>query len=56
MILDEPHQIREPNTIQFRATMSLKSTYRWCLTGTLIQNAEKDLFPILKFLGIEFLS
>lgn len=56
VILDEAHQIRESSTQQFKATMNLRSAYKWCLTGTLIQNAEKDLFPILKFLGLEFFS
>jgi DNA repair protein RAD5 len=36
--------------------MNLKSKYSWCLTGTLIQNSEQDLFAIFKFLRVEVFS
>lgn len=39
VILDEAHNIRGTNTLQFKAVMALKSKYSWCLTGTLIQNS-----------------
>jgi DNA repair protein RAD16 len=39
VILDEAHNIRSINTLQFNAAMNLKSKYSWCLTGTLIQNS-----------------
>ena len=35
---------------------NLKSKYSWCLTGTLIQNSEQDLFAIFKFLRVEVFS
>lgn len=53
-MLDEAHTIREPETNQCRAVMALEREFSWCLTGTLIQNSEKDLFPILAFLDVEF--
>jgi DNA repair protein RAD5 len=56
VILDEAHNIRSINTLQFNAVMNLKSMYSWCLTGTLIQNSEQDLFAIFKFLRIEVFS
>ena len=36
--------------------MELKGKYSWCLTGTLIQNSEQDLFAIFKFLRVEVFS
>lgn len=36
--------------------MKFKAQFKWCLTGTLVQNSEKDLFPILKFLEVELFS
>lgn len=56
VILDEAHQIREIGTLKFKAVMKLKAQFKWCITGTLVQNSEKDLFPILKFLEVELFS
>lgn len=36
--------------------MNLKSKFSWCLTGTLIQNSEQDLFAIFRFLRVEVFS
>ncbi|XP_037045784.1 transcription termination factor 2 isoform X2 [Bradysia coprophila] len=50
IILDEAHIIRNHTSKQSVACCRLKSSARWLLTGTPIQNKEMDLFPLLKFL------
>ncbi|PVU91741.1 hypothetical protein BB561_004244 [Smittium simulii] len=50
IVLDEAHVIREKKTWQSKAACTLKSTFRWCLTGTPIQNKLNDLYSLLKFI------
>lgn len=50
IILDEAHVIREQNTKQARRICSLQSTYRWCLTGTPVQNRLSDFGSLLNFI------
>ncbi len=52
IILDEAHTIKNPQSRTARACSYLESKYRWCLTGTLLQNNILDLFSIVKFLRI----
>ncbi|CAN3376772.1 hypothetical protein DIURU_001552 [Diutina rugosa] len=52
IILDEAQYIKNKNTIQSRAVASLKGSYRFCLSGTPMQNSIDELYPILRFLGI----
>ncbi|EGU11306.1 DNA repair protein rad5 [Rhodotorula toruloides ATCC 204091] len=51
VILDEAHQIKNTNTKVNKACCDLKAHYRWCLTGTPLQNDVMDLYAIFKFLG-----
>lgn len=53
VILDEAHQIKSRITKTSKAAYSIKSEYRWCMTGTPLQNKLDDLFSILKFLRVE---
>ncbi|KAI8905620.1 SNF2 family N-terminal domain-containing protein [Gorgonomyces haynaldii] len=50
LILDESHIIRNTNTAKFEACFRVKSKYRLCLTGTLINNSLDDLLAAFKFL------
>ena len=44
------HHIRN-RTQAFQAVVNLKSSSRWCSTGTPVQNRVDDLFTLTKFLG-----
>lgn len=52
LVLDEGHQIRNPRTKKAVAACSLPAQSRWVLTGTPIVNTLKDLFSLVKFLGL----
>ena len=53
IILDEAHAIRNDKTLGFRTCSSLDARYRWCLSGTPIQNSIFDLVSLLNFLRID---
>ncbi|KAK2624421.1 hypothetical protein QTJ16_006371 [Diplocarpon rosae] len=52
IVLDEGHTIRNPNTKSAVAATACLARCRWVLTGTPIVNTIKDLYSMLKFLGI----
>ena len=52
VVLDEGHTIRNPSTKSASAATSLMARSRWALTGTPIINNLKDLYSLLKFIGI----
>jgi len=56
IVLDEAHFIRSRASKQYQAVCSLSSKYRWCLTGTPIQNKLDDLGALVSFLRVPILK
>lgn len=50
IVIDEAHIFKNPKSQMAINVCQLNAQYRWCLTGTPIQNSINDLFSILKFL------
>ena len=52
IILDEAHTIKNRKTITSKGCIDLQGLYRWCLTGTPMQNSVAEVYPMLAFLRI----
>ncbi|KAL2272438.1 hypothetical protein FJTKL_06561 [Diaporthe vaccinii] len=52
VVLDEAHHIRNPTSKQWKAAANLRTTRRWCLSGTPIQNKMEDLASLAGFLQL----
>ncbi|EER43988.1 RING-13 protein [Histoplasma capsulatum H143] len=52
VIVDEAQCIRNKATRAAQACYRLKSTYRWCMTGTPMMNNVSELYSLIKFLRI----
>jgi len=52
VILDEGHTIRNPQTKAALAASNLLAHSRWVLTGTPIINNLKDLYSLVRFIGV----
>lgn len=53
VILDEAHTIKNRNAKMTQACYNLRSHYRWCLTGTPMQNNLDELQSLIHFLDIK---
>ncbi|KAF9458012.1 SNF2 family N-terminal domain-containing protein, partial [Collybia nuda] len=51
VVLDEAHNIKERSTNTAKAAFELQSNYRWCLSGTPLQNRVGELYSLVRFLG-----
>ncbi|EKJ69657.1 hypothetical protein FPSE_10194 [Fusarium pseudograminearum CS3096] len=52
VILDEAQCIKNDKTQGAKACTQLKSTHRWCLTGTPMMNGVLELYSLVKFLKV----
>ncbi|KAF7969408.1 hypothetical protein HWV62_27403 [Athelia sp. TMB] len=51
IVLDEAHNIKERSTNTAKAAFELQSKYKWCLSGTPLQNRVGELYSLVRFLG-----
>ncbi|TFK22205.1 hypothetical protein FA15DRAFT_714507 [Coprinopsis marcescibilis] len=51
IVLDEAHNIKERSTNTAKAAFELKSDFKWCLSGTPLQNRVGELYSVIRFLG-----
>ena len=53
LILDEAHSIKTRTTSVARACFALQAKYKWCLSGTPVQNRIGEFFSLLRFLEVQ---
>ncbi|KAK2744248.1 hypothetical protein FQN57_004333 [Myotisia sp. PD_48] len=53
VVLDEAHSVKNRNAKATQAVYALESWYRWCLTGTPLQNNLDELQSLIRFLQIK---
>lgn len=52
IILDEAHNIKNDRSNAAQAVLSIRATYRLCMTGTPLMNNVKELYSLIRFLRI----
>ena len=52
IILDEAHAIKNKRSATSKAVFALTALYRWCLSGTPLQNRVSELFSMIRYLRI----
>ena len=50
LVLDEAHRIKQRTNSTSLAAFSLAADYRWCLSGTPLQNRVGELYSLVRFL------
>jgi len=50
LVLDEAHHIRNRATSTFKACCAVEAAFKWCLTGTPMQNGVNDVQALMAFL------
>ncbi|WVQ75250.1 hypothetical protein IAR50_004863 [Cryptococcus sp. DSM 104548] len=53
VVLDEAHNIKERSTNAAKAAFALRAEYKWCLSGTPLQNRVGELYSLVRFLGAD---
>ncbi|KAI9218748.1 SNF2 family N-terminal domain-containing protein [Blastocladiella britannica] len=53
VVLDESHYIKDRSTNTARAVFGLNTDYRWCLSGTPIQNRVGEMYSVIRFLQLD---
>ncbi|PVZ97025.1 hypothetical protein BB558_007046 [Smittium angustum] len=53
VVLDEAHNIKDRSSNTSRAAFDLEAQYRWCLSGTPLQNRVGELYSLIRFLKYE---
>jgi len=52
LILDEAHSIKSRTASVAKACFALEAEYKWCLSGTPVQNRIGEFFSLLRFLQV----
>ncbi|KAJ5156544.1 DNA repair protein RAD16 [Penicillium capsulatum] len=52
LVLDEAHSIKQRSTGVAKACFALNANYKWCLSGTPVQNRIGEFFSLLRFLQV----
>ena len=52
IILDEGHTIKNENSKTHKEIAKLEAEVKWVLSGTTIQNSEKDLYALMGWIGV----
>ena len=53
IVLDEAHKIKARTSNTAKCIYALKSSFKWCLTGTPLQNRIGDLYSLVRFLRMD---
>jgi len=53
IVLDEAHSIKDKNCSTARAAFALHAAFRWCLSGTPLQNRVGELYSLVQFVRLD---